>query len=1452
MGVCWYEISYYDREIIVMKKCKICSSDLLAIGTKLVCSNENCTYQEDGKKKSWFQRFAENKLIWDAIELGCIPSVIDLQYERLRNLLKSNELYGVQIKIKDIYEIEIKFLVLIILSDAFYDDKKKRLYAQHIYNLMKSNPSLGTWLELAKKLYELSEDITSPIYRILKSLIEYDIKEQIVAWRNSNIGHGFLMLDSELSFQDTLKEKVESLVNNFVNNLALYSQIRLCIKLKGDPIDVTDKNILVNRLEEVNELFILVDGKAFKLIPLIQCYKSSIYFFDSYIVKNAMTKYLASCNNDKYTLLEKKLTDMFSSVKTILNLGMVDDSVDGGLFIEGQVKRVDEIIAPSIFFRYDFINKYINQWLKNYDKGNFLIEMKAGMGKTTFVKMVDQLAYNNFQISENILCRAFYINSIYGYTKEYFVNSLTNSLLKTNSGEHITGDLPQINLDSESASHEFALKINTIFRYYKQKFNIKKLVIFIDGLDEIPYSISATIADIIPATNSLDDGIYLICTSRLISDDISTFTRNKVLNQLKFNEKLCVAPKTDVFNDYKANLFKSINKKYSISTDTANKLIELSNINALELQYIINLYKDLGSNIFDNIKESNNFIDFYWGSIRKLFGDGYYNELLCIMQLLVFIPVPISSKEIAELLGESHVTFKLLAFLNTLKHWITSIRTGKDTLLQITRPEVVDWVTNNTSNYTSILATCKNNLDFYIDKIIKKLDASELRVFTIELLAILQFDIHAFNHKYNSLLELYLVQLNIHMFSLGELDYSLHRSVFLKIDKYIKAKQISFDSKFEVGMYLDFGKILKNAGFLNEVSLYIGDFASRLNNDQIDASAGLVWNLYQLIAQSYDLQGDSQVATKYFELAKKLQKKHSKSTSLADDRNISLANEYSSLVIQLETAVSYKNHSNYEDAIKTLEGIVQQCKKIKSCTDSTLTSKFDELLANTYNVYGNLFKRRNPDKALLYFKLAEELIELCGGSDSSGVYARMLSLGQLYRVKHEYDLALKYYNKAWDYIELSKEHDKYIDPIDEANLYNSIANVYRDKNDFQEAIVYYTESIVLLESLACSSKPFDKTIYIMIVNNRRYMYYKLELFDLLEKDTEKIYENYDYINWEKLNQMSSGTQVFSSSLLNKLMKTKDSDEKYRIIFRLDRENCSTLFKYLNKQPIDYVINEIERMMIEDFPRLLFISALGIAYGKNKQIKKAIEFTLLLICLCQYSYNRIKLNYPRYRIYNSIDDLGRKVVSNYTEDGIGVYTYDKADELVKVQSINDPGIGRNICILLGNNIPLYLIELKRFSLALLFFELGQFALKHTVCGSQPAKPALFLTSWSSKEVNKQLYSYINSIIENQVINKNKAIKLFKLALKFYNNDVTDADTINYIESWRLIKSGFTLRKSSGLLQNNYIALELALRAMQYGSKEGQILAAKIYKDKKFDRRNIRVSIYIEQLNCQYYN
>lgn len=59
-----------------MKKCKVCDSELIPIGAKLVCSNENCTYQEYSQKKSWFKLFADNDGIWSQLNQYQLPSVV--------------------------------------------------------------------------------------------------------------------------------------------------------------------------------------------------------------------------------------------------------------------------------------------------------------------------------------------------------------------------------------------------------------------------------------------------------------------------------------------------------------------------------------------------------------------------------------------------------------------------------------------------------------------------------------------------------------------------------------------------------------------------------------------------------------------------------------------------------------------------------------------------------------------------------------------------------------------------------------------------------------------------------------------------------------------------------------------------------------------------------------------------------------------------------------------------------------------------------------------------------------------------------------------------------------------------------------------------------------------------------------------------------------------------------
>jgi FKBP-type peptidyl-prolyl cis-trans isomerase 2 len=46
------------------------------------------------------------------------------------------------------------------------------------------------------------------------------------------------------------------------------------------------------------------------------------------------------------------------------------------------------------------------------------------------------------------------------------------------------------------------------------------------------------------------------------------------------------------------------------------------------------------------------------------------------------------------------------------------------------------------------------------------------------------------------------------------------------------------------------------------------------------------------------------------------------------------------------------------------------------------------------------------------------------------------------------------------------------------------------------------------------------------------------------------------------------------------------------------------------------------------------------------------------------------------------------------------------------------------------------------------------------------------------------------------------------------------------------------------------LELALRAIQYGSKEGKDLVVQIYNDKNFDNYNKSLVKYVEKLEFQF--
>lgn len=88
--------------------------------------------------------------------------------------------------------------------------------------------------------------------------------------------------------------------------------------------------------------------------------------------------------------------------------------------------------------------------------------MKNGMGKTTFVKMLDGAAYAQTKI-KGVMYRAFYINAVYSHSKLTFLQGLTDSMRRAENGDLLVSDIPTVEVNSPKVKIQVANLINKLF-----------------------------------------------------------------------------------------------------------------------------------------------------------------------------------------------------------------------------------------------------------------------------------------------------------------------------------------------------------------------------------------------------------------------------------------------------------------------------------------------------------------------------------------------------------------------------------------------------------------------------------------------------------------------------------------------------------------------------------------------------------------------------------------------------------------------------------------------------------------------------------------------------------------------------------------------------------------------------------------------------------------------------
>ena len=605
--------------------------------------------------KSWFKLLAENDDIWNHDVLQSNIPIITHEYKRIKDLLDSGQYFGALLQIKDFFEVLLKLPVLILLNEKFNLQQNTEAEINFIVLTLEKPLSLGHWHELATfiKKYTLNGD--SSFSSLSNNTIKLYNKNNIIKWRNEEIGHGALSLDDDQEFQDDIKTKLSILEKFLDANIESISSIKF----------------------DIDNATVSYGQNTFSINPFFNLVENKIYFFDSYLSRKQKVHQLNYCFGKKIVSETPDFENFISQYEIDKRDKKLSSCSIEDVRLAEEEKQLDLLEESTEFIK----PVHLMNWLKNsievFPKGKFLLQMQRGTGKSLFCKAIDQLALNKIELNDDILVRAFYINDVFrnslsDFTSELSYFILNKKLESKNFIDVFKGNLPNLNIDSTKS--DFAYLLN----WYKQKYDVEQLLLIIDGVDEIPQIEDKTIFDILPDQYELDDGIYLLITSRT-DNEITGFTREQ-LNKLNFENVKVIEKKSPENED----VLKTYIKKFKLTTDEkqTDSLIDKADFRLLYLNMLKEIILSCDITI-DDIPESEKIIEFYIQEVKKKYGEKYFQSIFDILLILASQLEEMTINEIAYLNNDASVNLKLLANMFDLRGFVKKTRSIKGNLFSL-------------------------------------------------------------------------------------------------------------------------------------------------------------------------------------------------------------------------------------------------------------------------------------------------------------------------------------------------------------------------------------------------------------------------------------------------------------------------------------------------------------------------------------------------------------------------------------------------------------------------------------------------------------------------------------------------------------------------------------------------------------------------------------------------
>ncbi|WP_230657588.1 hypothetical protein [Psychrobacter sp. I-STPA10] len=596
---------------------------------KILSANEDKIINEKDFCKS-----LANSELWQKEILNNWPAPIAHEYHRLQTILDEGTFITAILQLKDIIEVVIKFTTISMHqwlqhTDPNFDPQEmnQKLFAAlslgHWMGMMRNNAR--AILDSQTANYGLGQQLATWLYNPRQSAA-YRLLNDMVSWRNDEIGHGALRLQTQELWED-FAQRLEQLHRILIDNnpwkhTTLYTQDpdnldniispligSESIRQRHDKL--TPQSITAHHISKQNLYLNFNDTKHnidILLSPYIhihtcrKCHLQDIFIYDSY---GKQGFYHLDYLSGHRIRLAKHEAQPLSNILEQINLEHIADE-DNNLQQHALNQSIVDLLESKSLEADYLYPQYLYQALTNFiddqDQGLMWLQAPAHIGKSIFVHSIGSQMDNNPAI-DSLIAIKFHIRREFRYFAHHLIESINGQLKTAFNLTSGTQALPQIDLKQGHLA---------LINWLNQWWNISpqrhthRLLIAIDGLDEIGkpdpnnQHTQTSILDILPQSQDLavlNEGIYLLLTSRPIIE-CPTWMQPQLDNQLSSSYSIQIDLE---HKEYQKLLWQYLNAKLQTQLQKFNKeekaslfttLLEKSEKRFLYFSLLINLIQE--------------------------------------------------------------------------------------------------------------------------------------------------------------------------------------------------------------------------------------------------------------------------------------------------------------------------------------------------------------------------------------------------------------------------------------------------------------------------------------------------------------------------------------------------------------------------------------------------------------------------------------------------------------------------------------------------------------------------------------------------------------------------------------------------------------------------------------------------------------------------------------------